>query len=221
MSSNPFLPELVETFVTETINRETKVQRKLRDETQKMPMHQMQISPDEGAFLAMLVRITNARNVLEVGTFTGYSALAMALALPEGGKIVCCDVSKEWTDIAKGYWREAGVENKIDLRIAPAQETLDAMIKEGKKDIFDLAFIDADKAGYDGYYEACLKLVRAGGVIAFDNMLWGGAVADENEKEASTKALRALNLKLRDDKRVDISLVTVADGVMLARKVAC
>src|SRR5436190_1476484 len=133
MSSNPFLPEQVEKFVTEIINRETKVQKALRAETMRMPMHQMQISPDEGAFLAMLVRMTNARNIVEIGTFTGYSALAMALALPEGGRLVACDISKEWTDIARSYWREAGVEGKIDLRIAPAQETLDAMIKEGSR----------------------------------------------------------------------------------------
>ncbi len=218
MSSNPFLPDLVASYVTSTVTRESEVQQHLREETMHMPQHMMQVSPDEAAFLSMLVRITNARHVIEIGTFTGYSALAMALALPEKGRLLCCDISREWTDIAKRYWHEAGVLNKIELRLAPAQETLDTLLREGKEGSFDLAFIDADKPGYDGYYEACLKLVRRDGVIAFDNMLWGGAVADVAENDASTRALRALNLKLRDDPRIDTCLLTVADGVVLAYK---
>jgi predicted O-methyltransferase YrrM len=218
MGNNPFLPAHVEQYVTAAITRETSVQKRLREETMQMPMHVMQISPDEAEFLAMLVRMIDAKNVLEIGTFTGYSALAMALALPEGGRLTACDISKEWTDIARRYWQEAGVAGKINLRLAPAKETLDALLKEGKKDSFDLAFIDADKTGYDGYYEACLKLVHVGGLIAFDNMLWGGAVADPKENASDTKALRALNLKLRDDPRVDMCLLTVADGVALARR---
>lgn len=218
MSTNQFLPAHVDTFVVEIINRETALQKRLRAETAKMPMHQMQISADEGAFLAFLVKMTGAKRVLEIGTFTGYSALAMALAMPEHGRIVACDVNEEWTFIAREYWQEAGVANKIDLRLAPALETTRQLIGQGAAGSFDLAFVDADKANYDAYYEACLTLVRDGGLIVLDNMLWGGAVADENDQDKQTKVLRALNLKLREDVRVDISLLTIADGVMLVRK---
>lgn len=218
MSTNQFLPAHVDAFVVETMSRETPLQKRLRAETAKMPMHQMQISADEGAFLAFLVKMTGAKRILEIGTFTGYSALAMALAMPEHGRIVACDVSEEWTSIARDYWQEAGVANKIDLRIAPALETTRQLIGQGAAGTFDLAFVDADKANYDAYYEACLTLVREGGLIVLDNMLWGGSVADENDQDKQTKVLRALNLKLREDVRVDISLLTIADGVMLARK---
>jgi len=214
MSTNQFIPAHVDSFVVDTINRETPLQKRLRAETAKMPMSQMQISADEGTFLAFLVKMTGAKRVLEIGTFTGYSALAMAMAMPEDGKVVACDVSEEWTAIARKYWQEAGVANKIDLHLAPALETV-GKLPAGS---FDMAFIDADKANYDAYYEACLNLVRVGGLIVLDNMLWGGAVADENDQDKQTKVLRALNLKMRDDKRVDISLLTLADGVMLARK---
>ncbi|HEU5048467.1 MAG TPA: class I SAM-dependent methyltransferase [Rickettsiales bacterium] len=218
MGTNPFLPDHVEYYVTSTITRETDMQRRLREETQTMPYHVMQVTPDEGAFLAMLVAMTGARRVLEIGTFTGYSALAMAMALPEDGLLVACDTNEEWTNIGRRYWREAGVEDKIDLRLGRAQETLDAMLEEGIADVFDLAFIDADKQGYNAYYETCLQLVRPGGIIAIDNALWGGAVAMSEDNEASTRALRALNLKIRNDARVDACLLTVADGIMLARK---
>ncbi len=214
MSTNQFIPAHVDSFVVDTINRETPLQKRLRAETAKMPMHQMQISADEGAFLAFLVKMTGAKRVLEIGTFTGYSALAMAMAMPEDGKVVACDVNEEWTSIARKYWQEAGVAHKIDLHLAPALETV-GKLPAGS---FDMAFIDADKANYDAYYEACLNLVRVGGLIVLDNMLWGGAVADENDQDKQTKVLRALNLKMRDDTRVDISLLTLADGVMLARK---
>ena len=218
MSKNPFLSDNADHYVTNVITRETPVQRRLREETQAMPMHQMQTTYDQVAFLDMLVRMSSATRLLEIGTFTGYSALAMALALPDNGKIICCDTSKEWTDIAKRYWTEAGVSAKIDLRIAPAMATLTGLLEQGHAKSFDMAFIDADKQGYDGYYETCLKLIRTGGISAFDNMLWGGAVADPSEQDASTKALRNLNTKIRDDTRVDACLLTIADGIMLVRK---
>ena len=217
MSKNPFLSEQVDRYVTE-LTRETPVQRRLREETAKLPQAVMQITPDEGAFLTMLVRLTGAKRIIEIGTFTGYSALAMASALPDGGKLIACDVSKAWTDIAKRYWQEAGVADRIALWLAPAKEALAALLKESHAETFDLAFIDAVKTEYDDYYEACLKLLKTGGVIAFDNMLWGGDVADASVQDEQTVALRKLNAKLRDDERVDACMLTIADGVMLARK---
>jgi predicted O-methyltransferase YrrM len=176
----------------------------------------MQIAPEQGAFLAMLVRLTGARACLEVGTFTGYSALAVALAMPADGRLVALDVSKDYTDKARGYWREAAVEEKIDLRLGPGLETLDRMVAVGEGP-FDFAFVDADKVNYDNYYERALRLVRPGGLIAFDNMLWQGRVADPAETGEDTAALRALNAKIHGDRRVDMALATVGDGVMLAR----
>lgn len=218
MGDNPFIPEYVGHFVSGVITRESSVQKRLREETLRIPQHMMQISPDEGAFLGFMVQAINANNILEIGTFTGYSALAMAMALPEGGKLIACDMSKVWTDIARRYWEEAGVAGKIEVRLGQAQETLVELQKEGKTDYFDLAFIDADKTSYDIYYESCLKLVRPGGIIAIDNMLWRGAVADPDEQDSDTQSLRALNVKLHNDLRVDISLLTVADGLMMVRK---
>jgi predicted O-methyltransferase YrrM len=215
-AKNPISTEAIERYVCETITRETDVARRLRAETTKLPNAVMQTTPDQVAFLALLVKTLGAKRVLEVGTFTGYSALGMALALPGDGKLIACDISKEWTDMARRFWKEAGVEKRIELKLAPAQETLAALIKE--KVSFDFAFIDADKTGYDAYYEACLKLLRPGGMVAFDNMLWSGAVADNSIKDADTVALRKLNAKIRDDERVDACLLTVADGIMLARK---
>ena len=178
----------------------------------------MQIGPDQAALLALLVRSLGARKCLEIGTFTGYSALAVAMALPAEGKLVCCDISEEWTAMGRRYWAKAGVAARIDLRLAPALQTLNDLLAHKGSGQFDFAFIDADKAGYDSYYEACLRLVRAGGLIALDNMLWSGRVADPEFHDADTDALRALNAKIRDDARVDACLLTVGDGVMLAQK---
>jgi len=197
--------------------RETAAQAHCRSETQKMPMAVMQIGPDQGAVMALLATAIGAKRYLEIGTFTGYSALAVALALPADGKVVCLDVSKEFTDKARGYWKEAGVDSKIDLRIGPALETLDAMIA-AKEAPFDFAFIDADKTNYDGYYERTLKLMRTGGLIALDNMLYSGAVADLKNTDDAPSALRALNAKIKADERVDMALAGIGDGVMLARK---
>jgi caffeoyl-CoA O-methyltransferase len=180
------------------------------------PVAGMQIAPEQGAFLALLVRLVGATRCLEVGTFTGYSALSVALALPPEGRVVALDVSKEFTDRARVYWREAGVDGKIDLRLGPGVEALDAMIAAGESP-FEFAFIDADKTNYDNYFERALKLMRPGGLIAFDNMLWSGAVADPAVNDPDTTALRALNAKIHTDERVDMALATVGDGVMLAR----
>ncbi len=198
--------------------RETAMQRELRRVTQRMPRAGMQIGAEQGALMQMLVRVSGARRCLEIGTFTGYSALAVALALPRGGRIICCDVSEEWTSVARRYWAKAGVARKIDLRIAPALETLDALLREGKAGKFDFAFIDADKANYSNYYERCLKLVRGGGLIAVDNTLWGGSVVDARNNTVDTHAIRAFNRKLVRDRRVDMALVPVGDGLSLALK---
>ena len=211
-------PDAVEQYVTREIAQETAVQRRLRAETATMPHGGMQIGADQGALLALLARLVDARRAIEIGTFTGYSALAVASALPPGGKLFCCDVSEEWTSVARRYWRDAGVADRIELRLAPAADTLAALLRDGGAETFDLAFIDADKPNYDGYYETCLKLMRHGGVIALDNMLWSGKVADPAVHDPDTDALRALNAKIRDDDRVDACLLTVGDGVMVARK---
>ena len=198
--------------------RQTDIERRLREETARMKWGGMQIGPDQAAFFAVLVRAIGATRALEIGTFTGYSALAVASALPAEGRLVCCDVSDEWTQVGRRYWREAGVEDKIDLRLAPANDTLDALLRESGPDSFDFAFVDADKPGYDGYYERCLTLVRPNGLIAFDNTLWSGAVADPARNDDDTKALRALNAKTHADARVDACLLTVGDGVLLVRR---
>jgi len=198
--------------------RQTDIERRLREETARMKWGGMQIGPDQAAFFAVLVRAIGATRALEIGTFTGYSALAVASALPAEGRLVCCDVSDEWTQVGRRYWREAGVEDKIDLRLAPANDTLDALLRESGPDSFDFAFVDADKPGYDGYYERCLTLVRPNGLIAFDNTLWSGAVADPARNDDDTKALRALNAKAHADARVDACLLTVGDGVLLVRR---
>ncbi len=197
---------------------ETAVQRALREETAQMPMARMQLGVDPAGTLAWLAKLIGARRTIEVGTFTGYSTLAVALVLPADGRIVACDVSEEWTAIARRYWAEAGVAGKIDLRLAPATETLDALLAAGEADRFDLAFIDADKPGYDAYYERCLELVRPGGVLVFDNMLWSGRVAAPGDKDPDTAALHALNQKARRDPRVDASLLTVGDGLLCVRR---
>jgi caffeoyl-CoA O-methyltransferase len=193
--------------------RETRVQRELRAETQKLPMGEMQIGPDQAALLQVLVRILRAKRCLEIGTFTGYSALAVALALPRDGKIICCDVSEEWTAIGRRYWKKAGVDRKIELRLGPALETL-----KGLKGKFDFAFIDADKPNYWKYYERCLQLLRKGGLIAVDNTLWGGSVINPEKQSESTRALREFNKRVARDRRVDIALVPIGDGLTLAVK---
>jgi len=194
--------------------REPDTLRRLREETATIPLAGMQISPEQGQFMALLARLIEAKRYLEVGTFTGYSALVMALALPEDGRVIACDVSKEWTAVGQRYWREAGVAQKIDLRLAPALETLQALIADGAR--FDFAFIDADKENYDGYYELALKLVRRGGIIAIDNVLWSGSVVDAKKHDVETEAIRALNRKLAKDERIDLSLLPVGDGLTLA-----
>ncbi|MBM4200290.1 MAG: SAM-dependent methyltransferase [Gammaproteobacteria bacterium] len=198
--------------------REPALLAELREETATEPLAGMQITPEQGQFLALLVTLTGARNILEVGVFTGYSSLAMALAQPPDGRLIACDIDAHWTGIARRYWERAGVSGRIELRLAPAIETLDALLASGEANRFDLAFIDADKTGYDGYYERCLKLVRPGGLILIDNVLWGGRVADPTVTDPDTAAIRALNAKIRKDPRVINSLVPIADGLTLALK---
>ena len=218
MANRSFLPESVDDYLRTVVAKESPVLQRLRAETARLPQGGMQIGADQGVLLAFLARLVGARKAIEIGTFTGYSALCVASALPADGRLVCCDVNEEWTAIARRYWAEAGLLDRIDLRLQPAQKTLAELIDDGGADTYDFAFIDADKTGYDAYYEACLKLLRRGGMIAIDNVLWGGAVADPSNTTADTKALRALNVKIRDDPRVDACLLSVGDGVMLARK---
>lgn len=198
--------------------REPEILTQLRQETAQHSMSQMQISPEQGQLMALLVQLMGAKKTLEVGVFTGYSSLVVALALPTDGKVVACDVSEEYTAIARRYWQQAGVADKIDLRIAPALETLDALLAAGQAGTFDFAFIDADKSNYDGYYERSLQLVRSGGLVAIDNVLWYGRVADPQVQDNSTKSIRAFNQKLHEDARVSLSLVPIGDGLTLARK---
>jgi predicted O-methyltransferase YrrM len=198
--------------------REPPLLARLREETGRLPFARMQISPEQGQFMALLVELIGARRTLELGVFTGYSALCVALALPADGKIVACDVNEEWTAMARRYFREAGVADRIELSLAPALDTLDRLIDEGCANQFDFSFIDADKENYDAYYERSLVLVRPGGLIAIDNALWGGDVADDAVQDADTRAIRALNDKLGTDQRVSISLVPIGDGLLLARK---
>lgn len=198
--------------------REAPVLSRLREETQALPMGQMQIAPEQGALMQLLVQLIGVRRYLEIGVFTGYSALSVALALPDDGRILACDISAEWTAVARRYWQQAGQEHKIDLRLAPALDTLDGLLKAGQAASFDLAFIDADKQNYDGYYERALALVRPGGLIAIDNVLWGGAVADPTYQDAETVAIRTLNAKLREDDRIALAMVPIGDGVSLAWK---
>jgi caffeoyl-CoA O-methyltransferase len=190
----------------------------LREETAALPQARMQISPEQGQFMALLARLIGARRCVEVGVFTGYSSLVVALALPDDGRIVACDVSERWTAIARNYWQAAGVDHKIDLRLAPALETLDALLADGQRSTFDMAFIDADKSQYLAYYERALELLRPGGLVLVDNTLWSGRVADLEVSDADTVALRHFNEVLHADARVDLSLVPIGDGLTLARK---
>jgi predicted O-methyltransferase YrrM len=199
-------------------SRESPVAARLRAETAKLPTARMQIGADQAAFLAVLVRAIGAKRCIEIGTYTGYSALAVAAALPDDGKLICCDISAEWTAIARRYWAQAGVADRIDLRLAPALDTLRDLLAHDGRGHYDFAFIDADKDNYDAYYEACLELLRPGGLVALDNMLWSGRVTDPDRHDADTDAIRALNAKIDIDGRVDASLLTVGDGVTLVRK---
>jgi predicted O-methyltransferase YrrM len=212
------LTEELSDYIAGVSLREPDVLRRLRAETARVPMAGMQIAPDQGQFMALLARLTGARRCLEVGAFTGYSALVVALALPPDGRIISCDIDEKTTAIAKRYWAEAGVADKIDLRLEPALGTLDRLLAEGAAGSFDFAFIDADKTNYDGYYERALTLLRQGGLIVIDNVLWSGAVADAKQRDVDTTALRALNRKLHGDERIDLSLLPLADGITLARK---
>jgi predicted O-methyltransferase YrrM len=209
--------EQIAQYVNDVVTIESPIHKRLRAETAKMPMGGMQVSADQGALLGFFVKLIGAKRALEVGTFTGYSALCIASALPADGKLICCDISDEWTRIGRPYWREAGVESKIDLRIGPAVETLAKMTASDAGKI-DIAFVDADKESYDAYYEAAMKLLRPGGMMVFDNVLRGGKVADPDAHDTSTDAIRTLNAKMRDDPRVDATILTVGDGFMLARK---
>jgi caffeoyl-CoA O-methyltransferase len=212
------LDEALYDYLLEASLREPEVLRALREETAGLENANMQISPEQGQLMALLVELIGARTTLEVGTFTGYSALAVALALPEGGRVVTCDISEDWTRTARRYWVEAGVSDKIDLRLGPAVDTLDGLLGDPGEGAFDFAFIDADKEGLAGYYERALRLVRTGGVIAVDNTLWHGKVADPSVDDADTEAIRRFNEKVRDDERVTLSLVPIGDGLTLTRK---
>jgi predicted O-methyltransferase YrrM len=210
--------EMVTRFIDERMSRETPVQQALRAETRKLPDSGMMSRPESDALLQLLIRLIGAKRIIEIGTFTGSGSLAMALALPEEGRIVACDVNAEWTAVGRKHWAKAGVAHKIDLRLAPASGTIAALLEDGAAGTFDMAFIDADKTGYDAYYEGCLKLLRQSGLMVLDNMLWSGHVADPDRHDADTDALRALNLKIKDDSRVDFCLLSADDGILLARK---
>lgn len=213
------LDDALHQYLLDVSLREPPILAELREDTSRLPNPGMQIAPEQGQFMRLLVSLIGARRILEVGTFTGYSSACMALGLPEDGQIVTCDVDAETTETARRYWREAGVAGRIDPRLGPALDTLDALIAEGQKGRFDFAFIDADKENYDGYYERCLTLVRQGGLIAVDNVLWHGKVVDLDKTDPGTEAIRALNAKIHADTRVEISLVPIGDGLTLARKV--
>ena len=212
------LPDDLRAYLLRVGVREPAILKRLREETAALPQHNMQIAPEQGALMALLVQISGARRCIELGTFTGYSSLAVALALPPDGRIVCCDVSREWTDVAARYWAEAGVAAKVDLRIGPALATLDALLADGAADTFDFAFLDADKLNYSAYAERLIRLLRSGGLLAVDNVLRHGTVADPAANDPDTLAIRALNEMLVADDRVDVAMVPIADGLTLARK---
>jgi caffeoyl-CoA O-methyltransferase len=205
-------------YLLSVSNRESAVMRRLREETAEHPKAEMQIAPEQAQFLQFLLRLIGARRTIEIGVFTGYSALATAEVLPPNGEVVACDVSEEYTQVARRYWAEAGVADRIDLRIAPAAETLDALLDEGRAGTFDFSFVDADKETYDTYYEQSLRLLRPGGVIALDNVFRDGRVTEPAPDDESVRAIQALNDKLHDDERVDLAMLPLADGVTLAMK---
>ena len=212
------LDEKLREYLLNVSVKESEILRELREETAQMEYSAMQISPEQGAFMSFLVELIQAKRTLEIGVFTGYSALVVAMALPEDGIVTACDVSKEWANVGMKYWKKAQVEDKIDLRIAPALKTLDQLLSEGKQGTYDFAFIDADKIEYQGYFDKSLELLRIGGLIAIDNVLWGGSVIDDSIQDSSTKAIRKFNKKLYQDERVSISMVPIGDGLTLARK---
>jgi predicted O-methyltransferase YrrM len=218
MSRSFLIPETLEPYIETAWSREPDVLRELRAETAPMEQAGMQIGPDQGQLMAFLIRSLGARKCLEVGVFTGYSSTAVALALPEGGKLIACDVSEEYTSVARRYWAQAGVEGKIELRLGPAVDTLDAMVADGEAGSFDFAFIDADKPNYLAYYERALELLRKGGVLAADNVLWSGKVADKGDLDENTVAIRQFNEHLHRDERIDLCMVPIGDGLTLARK---
>jgi caffeoyl-CoA O-methyltransferase len=217
MSRQLNVDERLYRYLLEHSVREPQVLRELREETAKLPMAGMQIGPDQGQFMALLVKLMGAKRCLEIGVFTGYSSLSVALALPPGGRIIACDVSEEWTAVARHYWEKAGVAHKIDLRLGEALATLDAL-RAGGEGTFDFAFIDADKGNYLAYYERCLQLLRKGGLIAVDNTLWSGEVANPDNQKSDTVSLRRFNEALHRDERVDLALLPVGDGLTLALK---
>lgn len=205
-------------YLLATSLREPEVLRRLREETATLPYAGMQVGPEQGQFMALLVELIGATRTLEIGTFTGYSTLVVALALPPGGRVVACDINPDTTAVARRYWAEAGVADKIELHLAPALDTLDRLLAEGQAASFDFAFIDADKQNYDAYYERALALLRGGGLIAIDNVLWEGKVVEAAPQDADTRAIQALNAKLKEDDRVTISMISLGDGLTLARK---
>ncbi|MCP1726050.1 putative O-methyltransferase YrrM [Natronospira proteinivora] len=210
--------DLLHDYLLDISLREPDVLKRLREATARLPERNMQIAPEQGQFMQLLLNLMSARRCIEVGTFTGYSTLAMAQALPEDGRLLACDVSREWTDMGRPYWEEAGVASRIDLRIAPAEDTLKAELEEAGGNVWDFAFIDADKPAYPRYFDLCLALLRPGGLIAVDNTLWDGKVADPAVNDEDTRAIRAFNEDLLSDERVEISLVPIGDGLTLARK---
>jgi len=212
------LPAEVSAYLRRVGVREHPLLQRLRDETRALPEHDMQIGPEQGAFMAMLVRLMGVRRYIEVGTFTGYSSLSVALALPKDGRITCFDVSDEWTRIARRYWSEAGVADKIELRLGPGIAGLDGLLAEGAAGTIDFAFVDADKGSYPAYHERVIELLRPGGLAAYDNVLWGGAVADPSDTDHDTESIRTLNELIASDTRVDLSMIPIGDGLTLARK---
>ncbi|HJP83138.1 MAG TPA: class I SAM-dependent methyltransferase [Fimbriimonadaceae bacterium] len=218
MSRSFLIPDGLSDYIESSWLREDPVLRDLREETSKLENSAMQIGPDQGQFMALLVRAIGARRCLEIGVFTGYSSTVVAMALPDDGKIIACDVSEEFTNVARRYWEKAGVANKIELRLGPASETLDAILESGGAETFDFAFIDADKPNYLAYYERVLSLVCKGGLIAIDNVLWSGKVADLSVLDEQTLAIRQVNEHLHKDDRIDLCLVPIGDGLTVARK---
>ena len=212
------LDEKLKEYLLNVAVKESEILRELREETAQMEYSAMQISPEQGAFMSFLVELIQAKRTLEIGVFTGYSALVVAMALSKDGIVTACDVSEEWTSVGMKYWKKAQVEDKIDLRIAPALKTLDQLLSEGKQGTYDFSFIDADKIEYQGYFDKSLELLRIGGLIAIDNVLWGGSVIDDSIQDSSTRAIREFNENLSSDPRVSISMVPIGDGLTLACK---